>query len=179
MDDLESLSTAMAKSRLVISLLGPSITAWNTNRTLFADFYKSSVFPLMREHGVRRIFAMGTISIYQPEDHWTLMRSATVSAIRIFANGAYQNILNIADAFEQSADRLDWTVFRIAAIPGSDDEESWRRDREDGEVFAGWVGESGWTIAQTRGSLARWLVDAAENGAEEWMGKMPAVCKRG
>ncbi|KAL4918693.1 hypothetical protein BDW62DRAFT_210312 [Aspergillus aurantiobrunneus] len=168
MDDVKSLSPAVAKCRIVISLLGPSLVHRTSSPTLFADIYKSSVFPLMREHGVRRIFAMGTPSISRPEDHWTLIAFILIPVIRIIANFAYQNIRNIGDTFEHDADGLDWTVFRIAAIPGSHDEESWRRDREEGEAFVGWVGESGWTVSQKRGALARWLVDAAEDGAEEW-----------
>ncbi|KAL4902758.1 hypothetical protein BDW74DRAFT_180457 [Aspergillus multicolor] len=179
MDDVEALSKAMANTQVVISLLGPSLTTRLSNHALFADIYRTSVFPLMREHGVRRIFAMGTPSISRPEDHWTLITSITIPALRLFTNYAYENIRNIGDAFEHHAEGLNWTVFRIMMIPGGQDEESWRRDREDGKVFVGWVGEPNWTKSQTRGSLARWLVDAAEDGAEEWVGKMPAVSKKG
>ncbi|KAL3462714.1 mediator complex subunit 27-domain-containing protein [Aspergillus heterothallicus] len=175
MDDLETLSTAIAQSRVIISLLGPNIMDKNMSPTLFADMYKSSVFPLMRQHGVRRIFAMGTVSLFRPEDHWVLTRSAIVTFVRLFAHRAYQNIINIASVFDNDADGLDWTVFRIAMIPGNSDEESWRKDREDGETFVGPVGAKGWTLSQTRSALARWLVVAAEGGAEEWVGKMPAV----
>ncbi|KAL3475233.1 hypothetical protein BJX99DRAFT_160582 [Aspergillus californicus] len=178
MNDIDSLSPAMAKCHIVISLLGPNILDRNMSPTLYSDFYKSSVFPLMRQHGIRRIFAMGTISIVRPEDKRSLTRSAVVYLVWFFANSAYRNILNIADVFDTQADGLDWTIFRIAGIPGKDDEDSWKKDREDGEAFVGWVGENGWAASQRRGALARWLVDAAEGGAESWVGKMPAVCKK-
>ncbi|CEL02327.1 hypothetical protein ASPCAL03498 [Aspergillus calidoustus] len=178
MNDLETLSAAIAQSYIVLSLLGPNILDKNMEPTLFADMYKSSVFPLMRQHGVKRIYAMGTISLYRPEDHWVLSRSVVVTFVRLFANRAYQNIINLAKVFDEDADGLDWTVFRIAMIPGNADEESWRRDREDGEAFAGPVGAKGWSISQTRAALARWLVDSVERGGDEWVGKMPAVCKK-
>ncbi|KAL4942107.1 hypothetical protein BDV06DRAFT_193126 [Aspergillus oleicola] len=177
MDDLELLSGAIARSRIIISLLGPSLTH-KIPTTMFADIYKSSVFPLMREHGVRRILAMGTPSIPRPEDSWTFLSCVGIPLLRIIASHAYQNVRNIGDAFDQHADGLDWTVYRISAIPGNHDEESWRIDREDGETFVGWVGQNGWTMSQKRGALARWLVDAAEGGAEQWVGKMPAVSKK-
>ncbi|KAL4799366.1 hypothetical protein BDV19DRAFT_310628 [Aspergillus venezuelensis] len=177
MDNLELLSDAIARSRMVISLLGPQLSD-NIPTTLYADIYRKSVFPLMREHGVRRILAMGTPSIPRPEDSWTFLSCFGIPLLRIFASPAYQNVRNIGVAFDHNAEGLDWTVYRISAIPGNDDEESWRIDREDGEVFVGWVGKTGWTISQKRGSLARWLVDAAEGGAEEWVGKMPAVSKK-
>ncbi|KAL6238530.1 hypothetical protein BDW75DRAFT_227957 [Aspergillus navahoensis] len=177
-DDQPTLSAAMARTSIVISLLGPSITTQMSNRTLYADIYKTLVFPLMREHGVRRIFAMGTPSISRPEDHWTLFTSLVIPGVRIFARSAYENVRAIGDAFENHADGLDWTVFRIAMIPGDHDERSWRRDREDGEVFVGWVGEKGWTPSQRRASLARWLVDAAEGSAEDNAWEMAASSRQ-
>lgn len=175
MDDLAALSTAVAQSSVIISLLGPQINSGSISPTLFADCYKSSVFPLMRQHGVSRIMAMGTLSIVRSEDRWSFLRFLMVLFVRLFINNIYRNILNIAEVFEKEAHGLDWTVYRIASIPGESDEASWRRDREDGQTFVGWIGEKGWSVSQKRGALARWLVDAAEGGAVEWVGKMPAV----
>jgi hypothetical protein len=93
------------------------------------------------------------------------------------ARTVYRNVIAIEKVFETQATDLEWMVYRIAAIPGECDETSWRIDREDGKAFTGWVGEKGWQASQKRAALTRWLVDAAEGGAEEWIGKMPAVCK--
>lgn len=175
MDDLATLSAAIAQSSVIISLLGPQINSGSISPTQFADYYKSSVFPLMRQHSVSRIVAMGTLSIVRSEDRWSFLHILIVLFVRFFHSNAYRNILNIAEVFEKEAHGLDWTVYRIAAIPGESDEASWQRDREDGQTFVGWVGEKGWSISQKRGALARWLVDAAEGGAAEWVGKMPAV----
>ncbi|KAG7285768.1 hypothetical protein NEMBOFW57_008062 [Staphylotrichum longicolle] len=146
MDDQAAMSPAMAKSNAVISLLGPDI---NRDRgidpTKFSSFYGSCVIPLMKEHGVRRILLMGTISITLPEDRWTFFHSMVVVFMRTLANRLYHTMQNIRTTFEKEASDLDWTIFRIAQIPGESDEESWRRDRDDGEVFAGMIGEKGWT----------------------------------
>ena len=177
MDDLAALSTAIAQSSVIISLLGPS--SFRISPTQFADYYKTSVIPLMRQHGVSRIMAMGTLSIVRPEDRWSFLRFLIVLIVRLLANNAYRNILNIAEVFEKEAQGLDWTIYRIAGIPGGSDEASWRKDREDGQTFVGWIGEKGWSGSQKRGALSRWLVDAAEDGAgmAEWVGKMPAVSR--
>ena len=132
----------------------------------------------MRTHGVRRILAMGTVSIKCPEDNFSLIRSILVSLMPVFFNTAYQSILKIRDVFEEegTGNGINWTVYRIALIPWGDDEVSWMRDRNEGAGhFVGWVGEKGWGMSQKRGALARWLVDAVEGGADEWIGKMPAV----
>ncbi|KAF2092923.1 hypothetical protein NA57DRAFT_62025 [Rhizodiscina lignyota] len=177
MDNLTLLSTAISQSCAIISLLGPTIQNLNIPPTIYADIYRSSVFPLMHEHGVRRILAMSTGSVSRPEDHWSFMVTVLKLVVRIFYNVAYSNVLAIADVFEREAASLDWTVYRIAYIPGGDDEASWQSDRNDGKTFVGWIGAPGWSIQQKRGALARWLVDAAEGGADEWIRKMPAVSR--
>jgi hypothetical protein len=131
----------------------------------------------MREHGVRRIYAMGTPSIVLPQDSWSLLRSAGVLLVRVAASWVYRTIIGIGEVFEKDGGDLDWTVFRIGGIPGGSDKESWERDREDGKAFVGWVAEKGWTMSQRRGALARWLVDAVEGGLQEWVRKMPAVSR--
>lgn len=177
MDNRNALSSAMARASAVISLLGPNVYDRHMNHSLFADIYISSVFPLMREHGVRRILAMGTLSIKLPDDKFNIMQCILPYLMPLLANFAYQNVLNIRRAFESHGDGLDWTVFRIAHIPGGSDEASWRKDRLDGELFTGWIGENGWTMSLKRGALARWLVNAVEGDADNWIGKMPGISK--
>lgn len=133
----------------------------------------------MRQHGVKRILAMGTVSIYQPDDQFSALRSVGITFVKTLFNAAYANIIAIQEVFEKEAGDLDWIVFRLGRIPGGHDEESWNADREDGKTFVGWVGEKGWTMSQKRGALARWLVETAEGGAEEWVRKMPAVSRLG
>ncbi|KAF9873119.1 NmrA family protein [Colletotrichum karsti] len=174
MSDSTALSSAMAQCSVVISLLGPDINNTKIDPSLFADIYRSYVFPSMRKHGVRRILAMGTLSIKKSEDHWTMFQTMVTTFMCLFASAIYGNMLNLAKAFENEADGLDWTVFRIAQIPGESDEEGWRKDREE-QLFTGWIGESGWTSSMKRGALAKWLADAAEGKADGWIGKMPAL----
>ncbi|KAI3325690.1 NAD(P)-binding protein [Xylariaceae sp. AK1471] len=180
MSDGDALSRAVAKCSIVLSLLGPNIMDRMENQSLYADIYKDNVFPLMRKHGVRRILAMGTLSIQRPEDSWTFFQPMVLFFVRMMANGVYRNIINLANTFEHDAADLDWTIFRIAAIPGNSDEMSWKQDREDGgEPFVGWIGEKGWTSSIRRAALARWLVDAADGKADSWIGKMPAISRSG
>jgi len=75
--------------------------------------------------------------------------------MRFFARAMYRNILNVADPFENEVQDLDWKIFRIAAIPGKSDEESWRKDREEGKLYVGPLGAKGWTMNTNRSLLAR------------------------
>lgn len=178
MNDMDTLSGAVAKSCVVLSLLGPNLNDTIKNPSLYADMYKNNLFPLMRQHGVRRILAMGTLSISRPEDSWTFIRPVAVFFLRMFADMAYRNIINIASTFEADAGDLDWTIFRIAHIPGKSDEANWKKDREaGGETFVGWTGQKGWSFLTNRSIMARWLADAADGKADEWIGKMPAISR--
>lgn len=131
----------------------------------------------MRTHNVKRIFAMGTVSIPVPEDKFSIQRLLILGLVRTLAESAYRVILAVGELFAKEAEGLDWTVYRIAGIPGNSDEETWKKDREDGETFEGYVGEPGWSASQRRGRLARWLVDAVEDGKPKWISKMPAISK--
>lgn len=173
MDDKEAVKDAMAPCSAVLSLLGPSITQKDIHPSLYADYYKRTVFPAMRELNIRRIIAMGTISLSRPDDRWTILQPMVRGLMRLFAGNLFKNMLNLEHAFEEDGRGLDWTVFRIAAIPGESDDESWRRDRESCQVYSGCVGGKGWTTSIPRAALARWIVDNV--AAEEWYAKIPAV----
>ncbi|KAG4420215.1 hypothetical protein IFR04_006691, partial [Cadophora malorum] len=118
-----ALSSAVSKASSIISLLGPNAKDTTFDPSLYSSFY-ASLFPIMRTHGVRRILAMGTVSIKCPEDNFSLIRSILVSLMPVFFNTAYQSILKIRDVFEEegTGNGINWTVYRIALIPGGDDE---------------------------------------------------------
>lgn len=164
----------MAKSQVIISILGPTGLR-EPNIAQYTEFYRA-LFPLMRQHGVRRIFAMTTISVYRPEDERSLTRYFIVSAVSWIIPDAYRTMLAIGETFEKSSDTtdIDWTLYRIGIIQGNSDANSWEQDRK-GEAYAGPVGKTGWSSVQKRAALARWLVDAAESSAPELIRKMPAV----
>ncbi|KAK1710868.1 uncharacterized protein BDZ83DRAFT_711102 [Colletotrichum acutatum] len=174
MSDTKALDSAMAGTSVVVSLLGPNINDKHIDPSLYADIYRNYVFPAMKQHGVKRILAMGTISIKQPEDHWTFFQTMVTIIMPLLNGAVYRNMHNLAHLFGKEDHGLDWTVFRMAQIPGESDENSWRHDRDLG-VFTGWIGEKGWISTLRRGALARWLVDGVEGKMDVWVHKMPGI----
>ncbi|KAI3579720.1 hypothetical protein IWW34DRAFT_735581 [Fusarium oxysporum f. sp. albedinis] len=173
LSDTTALSQAVAKSQAIISLLGPNSTSV-PDPTIYASFY-DVLFGLMRQHRVRCILAMGTISSALPQDTFSFMRALVIVFLRLFAATAYRSTLAIGEKFQTAAgDDLEWTVFRIFSVTGGADEAAWKADR-GGRVFAGYVGEPGWNTSLKRGALARWLVDGVEKGVGKWVGKLPLV----
>ncbi|KAL3952255.1 hypothetical protein ACCO45_013972 [Purpureocillium lilacinum] len=115
----------------------------------------------MRTHGVRRIFAMSTLSYAQPNDRFSAIRWLLVALVFFVAHFGWRTARGIGRVFEEHAAGLDWTT-----------------GREDGEVYEGWIGQMGWSASQNRAALTRWLVDAVEDGKAQWIRKMPAVSRR-
>ncbi|UPK98390.1 hypothetical protein LCI18_009325 [Fusarium solani-melongenae] len=158
MTQRDALSAAVSKSRAIISLLGPSSVKQPKN-TEFADLYRTIV-PLMQEHGVYRILALGTTAMYQPDDRSSLSRAAMTTVIKVVAAGAYHKILAIKYFFEGIEDRsIEWAVFRVGNLSGMSEPSEWSADRIN------------------RSILARWLADVATSSPAKWSRQMPAVSK--
>jgi hypothetical protein len=132
----------------------------------------------MREHGVKRILAMSTPSADEPQDRFHPLMWFFVLIVRLIVPAAYQAVRAIAKVFKEEAQGLDWTVFRIAGIPGGHDEASWQEHRKH-NVYAGYVADGSWKQWTYRGSLARWLADSAEGQNSQWIGKLPAISDGG
>ncbi|KAF4493368.1 hypothetical protein FAGAP_10504 [Fusarium agapanthi] len=152
--DLHGPSAAVARSSAIISLLGPT-SLKVPDSTLYASFY-AALFPIMAQHKVRRILAMGTVSATLPQDRFSFLRWAFVTFLRLAGPTAYQTILSITQTFESSAHKdVDWTIFRLFFATGDSDADTWRALREQEDVFAGYIGEPGWTTSIHRAALAK------------------------
>ncbi|KAF1357580.1 hypothetical protein EJ07DRAFT_167496 [Lizonia empirigonia] len=68
MNDLNTFSTAINSCSTIISHLGAQITDTHIAPSMYADIYRKTVVPAMRNHGVKRIFLMGTMAIQRPEE---------------------------------------------------------------------------------------------------------------
>ncbi|KAH8890439.1 NAD(P)-binding protein [Thozetella sp. PMI_491] len=174
MEDTEALSAAIAKSKIIVSLLGPN----QFSAPMPYPSYYSTIFKLMRDNGVKRILAMSTVSADVPEDKSQLLISFLVLAVRLLVPAGYRVMRDIAKVFKDEADGLDWTIYRLAFIPGGDDEASWKTDRQH-TAHAGYVGDGKFKSWMKRAGLARWLVDCVEGEQTKWIGKLPAVSDLG
>ena len=162
----------MRPCSVVLSLLGPNIEQKDISPALYPDYYTNVICPAMRAVGIRRLIAMGTITIARPEDHFAVFHVIGRVFMRLFSAAIDANMQNLLHAFETNLGDLDWTVFRIARLSGESDTASWTEDRT-GNVFCGAVGENGWTTSISRATLAKWVVDNIDE--RRWYRKMPAV----
>ncbi|KAH8896373.1 hypothetical protein GQ53DRAFT_15157 [Thozetella sp. PMI_491] len=170
MEDTAKLTTVVAKSSMVISLLGPTDMR---NHPPYGAWY-SEVLRLMREQGVRRVWGVCAGSALQPGDSFPLLASLLVRFARLVYPELNASARAIEQAFERGGQGLEWTVCRVGRMTGECDELSWKKDRMM-DVYVGSVGGKGWTIETRRATLAKWIVDCIEDDQNTWVGKMPAV----
>jgi hypothetical protein len=161
--DAEALSKAVEGQDAIISLLGPT---GNVAGTPFTDAYHL-IFSLMKRWGVRRILAMGTSSIPDPQDEFSIIAFLGVTLIRIIANSAYKDIVSVGKLFDTEAtkDGLDWTIFRLGFLGNGAPLSS----------KAGYIGKNGWVMKNQRADVATWLVAEVENNDSEWIKKKPSL----
>ncbi|OJJ05552.1 hypothetical protein ASPVEDRAFT_137884, partial [Aspergillus versicolor CBS 583.65] len=124
-------------------------------------------FPLMKRWGVKRILSMGTPSIPDEQDGFSIIAFLGVTLIRIIANSAYKDIVSVGKLFETEAtnDGLEWTIFRLGFLGNGAPQSS----------KVGYVGKNGWVMKNQRADIATWLVDEVENDNSEWIRKKPSI----
>jgi nucleoside-diphosphate-sugar epimerase len=178
--DEPALSSAMSQCRSVISLLGPNLSSLRgLTPTTFADMYEKHIFPAMRQHSVRRIFTMSTISVYRPADQPSFGRWATQFIVWLVMGTGQKNMFTVQELLDDAvrAKDIDWTNYRLPFIPGGSDGRSWRKDRE-GDAYDGPIRGEGWSMRINRALLAKWLVDSAIDGRIDLVHRSPAVSRR-
>jgi hypothetical protein len=102
MNDGETLEKAMSLCSAVLSLLGLSINHKDIDLSIYADYYRDTVFPTMQKLGIRRIIAMGTISISHQDDCFTIFQPMVYVFMRYFAKAIYSNMQNVAATFQKA-----------------------------------------------------------------------------
>ncbi|KAK4159350.1 hypothetical protein QBC43DRAFT_294074 [Cladorrhinum sp. PSN259] len=176
LDDDESLSPAIAQCGAIISLVGPGQSAMSSKAPLpYPEYYEHHILPLMKKHGVKRIAAMSTISVYVDEDVSKFIRWLMVTGVSYGFPAAYNTMLEIAKVFrEEKVEEIEWTIFRLPMLLGGSDEYAWKADRERGEALAGPV-SSLWSGKLNRSLLGKWLVDWVEKSQGKWVRELPAI----
>ncbi|KAI3550020.1 hypothetical protein CABS01_10464 [Colletotrichum abscissum] len=135
-----------------------------------------SSFPPHAQNDVKRILAMGTLSITEDSSSFTRLLQAILT--RIIASTAYNAVIDLGHVFQEEADGLDRTLFHISFISGEPDEDSWRADREDQPTYAGYIAKPGWKAGMKRAALASWLFDEIESGKWSKDSEVPTTTSR-
>lgn len=161
------LEPLLPKFGAIISLLGPNTMQGSGDE--LPKFYQWLLQQLSRlpTHQAPYLLAMGTQSISDPNDIFSLFTSVHVFFIGLIAVGARVEIKGIEKAFTDAIKTnsgLKWVIFRLNVLTNSSVKEVEK---------AGYVGCEGFKADLSRVSLAKWLLDEVEK--PQWVGKMPAI----
>ncbi|KAJ8593579.1 NAD-P-binding protein [Rhizopogon salebrosus TDB-379] len=164
LDDQEALSSALKDVDAILSALGPSVSRGPSHPkgTPLARAY-SLIIELMRTHGVHRLLALGTPSITDPNDKFSLRMSVLVTGVATLAHTAYVDVVAIGETIRTQGNDLDWTIVRVPLLSGSDDKN----------FLAGYVGDGKTGIWLTRAGFASFVVQELEKN--EWVKKAPLI----
>ncbi|KAG1749632.1 NAD-P-binding protein [Suillus paluster] len=164
LDEREALSSAIKGVDAVLSALGPSVSRGplHPKGTPLARAY-SLIIELMKRHGVRRLLALGTPSITDPIDKFSLRMSIIVNTVATLAHTAYEDVVAIGETIRIQGIGLDWTIVRVPVLSGSDDKR----------FVAGYVGDGKTGVWLTRAGFASFVVQELEKN--EWVKKAPLI----
>lgn len=175
--DAASIHSAVAHLRptdVIVSFLGPpasQILAWMNpfgkegKEPIFANAYRLIV-DAMKSTGVRRIFALGTISIADEKDNNMLSALAMVWIVRLLFNRGWRNMVEVGRFFDTvPVEDIDWTVYRVGLLLNG----------ETQAATDGYLGDGKTTSSIRRSELAKWLVTQITSDESKWIGQKPVV----
>lgn len=157
--DHDTLGKALEGVDVVLSALGPS--ASHPAGTPLAKAYQDLLL-LMKEHDVKRLILLGTASIRDPNDKFSLAYSALIKAIATFAPSAYADIVAIGETVK-NADGLEWTIVRVPFLTNNDSKA----------VVAGYTGDGKVGMRLSRMAFAAFVLGEVEK--REWVNKCPLI----
>lgn len=165
LDDRDALSKAMEGVDVVLSALGPSVKRgpFHPSDTPLAHAY-SLVIETMRDHHVKRLICLGTASISDPADKFSLAFSILVNGVATLARNAYRDVVAIGENVRTLGADLDWTIVRVPVLT----------EKESTDVIVGYVGDGKTNTFLARRGFAAFVIGEVEK--KEWVRKAPLLC---
>ncbi|KAF7348489.1 hypothetical protein MVEN_01366300 [Mycena venus] len=167
LDDMDNLSKAMEGVDAVITALGPTGRKgpFYPSGTPIASAY-IRIMVTMKGHGVRRLIALTTPSVRDPEDHFSLPLVFLRKTFATIAPNAVKDIVAIGRVIRTQQEELDWTIFRLA-LHSSDS------DPENCQVVAGYMGDGKTNAVSSRVGAATFIIQELDR--REWIWKSPIL----
>jgi putative NADH-flavin reductase len=138
LDDDEAILAAVQGADAVIE--GVGAVSDGTRRIIAA----------MGKSGTRRLVAVSTCSVPDPQDLPDAKFKALVQVVKTAAPGPYQEVRRAAEIVRASG--LDWTLVRVARLSNND---------ATGQVRVGYYGHGAVRLSTSRADMAAFLLDQA------------------
>jgi putative NADH-flavin reductase len=161
--DREALAQALEGVDAVLSALGPG--TFHPPGTPLAKAYEDIV-DLLKEGNVKRIVLLGTASIKDPKDKFSLTYASLIKGVATLAPRAYADIVAIGEVFRNKGEELDWTIVRVPILTNGDNTE----------VVAGYTGDGRIGTTLARKGFAAFAVEEVEGRA--WVQERPLISSK-
>ncbi|KAF8922236.1 hypothetical protein CPB85DRAFT_1380874 [Mucidula mucida] len=165
LDNQDALSKALEGVDVVLSVLGPVVSLkdgpFHPSDTPLARAYER-ILDLMRTHHVKRLIALGTASIADPEDTFSLKYSTMVAGVAAVAYNSYKDVVAIGKTI-RSSEGIDWTIVRVPILTNSDKKD----------VIAGYIGDGKLGTTLGRAAFAAFMMNQIDS--QEWVNKAPMI----
>jgi len=166
-EDEDSLSKSMEGVHAVLTALGPSTTPtkapFHPSNTPLAHAY-SRIIRIMHIHNVKRLIALGTASIKDKNDKFSIFFLGMVNGVKTLAYNAYKDVVAIGDTIRgEEGQDLIWTIVRVPLLTNS----------ESKNVIAGYVGDGKTKTSLSRAAFAAFVV--GELDKNEWTRRAPLI----
>ncbi|KAF7971843.1 hypothetical protein HWV62_19865 [Athelia sp. TMB] len=164
--DDSSLLKAMEGVHAVLSALGPTTdlkkAPFYPSNTPLATAY-TRIISTMHKMDVKRLIALGTASIKDPNDKFNFAFWVLVNGVKTVAYNAYKDVVAIGDTIRGDGKDLLWTIVRVPLLTSADTKEQ----------IAGYVGDGKVTTSLPRAAFAAFVMTELEKN--EWVRKAPLV----
>ncbi|KAF5336854.1 hypothetical protein D9611_003460 [Ephemerocybe angulata] len=158
--DADALERAVEGVDVVLSALGP--LANHPAGTPLAKGYELLI-DLMKKQGVKRIVLLGTASIHDPNDKFSVVYRALILGVATLAPKAYADIVAVGEVFRTQGDDLDWTIARVPVLTNG----------ESRETVVGYVGDGKVGTRLSRKGFAAFVLGEVEK--REWVKQRPLL----
>lgn len=156
--DQALIENAIQGVTAVLSTLGPRGSSKNKPITHGIQ----NIIVAMKKQGVRRLIMTSTLSAKDPNDKPNLRTKAMVNLVKTTMHGAYEDIVNAAEAVRNSD--LDWTIVRLTML---------NNNPKSGNVKAGYVGDGKVEMWISRSDIADFMLKQIDN--MEYVNQAPAI----
>ncbi|KAI0374569.1 NAD-P-binding protein [Pilatotrama ljubarskyi] len=162
--EAEKLSEAMNGVHAVLSALGPAVKngPFHPSNTPLAHAY-SILIDVMKKRDVKRLILLGTASMKDEHDKFSIQFAVLVSGVALFAHNAYKDVVAIGEKVRASGDDLVWTIARVPLLT----------DKPDKAFVAGYVGDGKVGTKLSRAAFAAFVLKELESN--QWCRKAPLI----
>ncbi|KAI0651461.1 NAD-P-binding protein [Trametes meyenii] len=163
--DAGKLAEALHGVHAVLSALGPAVKngPFHPSNTPLAHAY-SVIIDTMKTHDVKRLILLGTASMKDEHDKFSVQFAVLVSGVALFAHNAYKDVVAIGQTVRSEGTYdLIWTIARVPLL----------NDKPERDYVAGYVGDGRTGTKLSRAAFAAFVLKELE--ANEWCRKAPLI----